>query len=126
MEIQPIQRTGGAPLPWQTNADVRDMMYEVRIKKNDAEKLMPCNNYHRLALRAYEELLRLRNYSWHTVKNYKYYFLFFMNAFPDRKPSGITKPEIMDFLVAFCKSDKWSSIAQNQLVNAIHPVGLKK
>ena len=46
-------------------------------------------------------------------------FLFFINYFPNRKPSSITKSEILDFFVAFRKSKSWSATSQNQLINAI-------
>ena len=73
----------------------------------------------RKALRAYVELLRLRNYSQNTIKNYRNWFEFFLRHFHDRKPSTISKNEILDFLVAFRKSSHWSATSQNQLVNAI-------
>ena len=71
------------------------------------------------ALAAYVELLRLKNYSPNTIKNYRNWFLFFINYFPNRKPSTITKIEILDFLAAFRKSESWSATSQNQLINAI-------
>lgn len=74
---------------------------------------------HFVALQAYVEFLRLKNYSTHTIRNYKNWFMVFLNYFPDRKPSTITKYEIMDFLVTYRKSEKWSSTTQNQLINAI-------
>ena len=74
---------------------------------------------HALALQAYVELMRLKNYSYHTIKTYRHFFLVFMSYFPDRKPSTITKNEILDFLVAFRNSKKWSYTSQNQLINAI-------
>ena len=77
------------------------------------------NNSQKLALNAYIEMLRLKNYSYNTLKNYRGWFIMFMNYFPNRKPSTITKNEIMDFLVHFRNSSKWSATSQNQLVNAI-------
>jgi integrase/recombinase XerD len=81
--------------------------------------------YHRLddvqqkALAAYVELLRLKNYSPNTIKNYRNWFILFLQFFPDRKPSSITKNQVLDFLVAFRNSKKWSATSQNQLINAI-------
>jgi site-specific recombinase XerD len=46
-------------------------------------------------------------------------FTFFLSCFPNRKPSTITKNEILDFLAAFRKSKSWSATAQNQLINSI-------
>ena len=89
------------------------------LLKNAPVKPMPCNSYQWLALRAYLELLRLKNYSVNTINVYRNWFIIFMNCFPDRKPSSITKNEIMDMLVRFRNSPKWSSTSQNQLINSI-------
>ncbi|MFI5218256.1 MAG: tyrosine-type recombinase/integrase [Bacteroidia bacterium] len=82
-------------------------------------KQAPSNNMHWLALQAYVELLRLRNYSLHTIENYHSWFLFFLNYFPKHKPSAISKNEILDFMVSFRNSNRWSATSQNQLINAI-------
>ena len=82
-------------------------------------KPMPANHTQVVAVKAYVELLRLKNYSANTLKTYKNWFIIFLNHFPDRKPSTITKYEIMDFLVHYRNSEKWSSTVQNQLINAI-------
>ncbi|MBK5284050.1 MAG: site-specific integrase [Bacteroidia bacterium] len=97
------------------------MQAALRIIKAPAVK----EHYHQLddmqqkALAAYVELLRLKNYSPNTIKNYRNWFILFLNHFPDRKPSTISKYEIMDFLVAFRNSSKWSATSQNQLINSI-------
>jgi len=77
------------------------------------------NPMHKKAIDAYVSLLRLKNYSENTVKNYKSWFQVFLNHFPDRRPSTITKIEIMDFLIHYREHEKWSSTIQNQLINAI-------
>lgn len=74
---------------------------------------------HLLALQAYVEMLKLKNYSPNTIANYRNWFIFFMNGFPEKKPSTITKNEILDFLVGFRNSEKWSATSQNQLINSI-------
>ena len=79
----------------------------------------PAPDTHRIALNAYIEMMRLKNYSYNTIKSYKNWFLVFLKYFSGRKPSTITKNEIMDFLVAYRKSEKWSSTIQNQMINAI-------
>lgn len=76
-------------------------------------------NTHLLAIKAYTEMLKLKNYSANTIKNYKNWFMVFLCHFPDHKPSNISKYEIMDFLVAYRNTEKWSSTIQNQLINAI-------
>ncbi len=72
-----------------------------------------------LAIRAYLEMLRLKNYSDHTIRNYRNWLILFLRHFPGHKPSAITKNEILDFLAAFRKSEKWSATSQNQMINAI-------
>ncbi len=77
------------------------------------------SSYHTLAIQAYVEMLRLKNYSVNTIRNYANWFAYFLRYFPDRKPSRISKNEILDFLVRFRNSSKWSATTQNQLINAI-------
>jgi len=72
-----------------------------------------------LAINAYEELLKLRNYSPQTIKTYTNWFQLFLRAFPEHKPSTITKQEILAFLLRHKNSQKWSATSQNQLINAI-------
>lgn len=75
--------------------------------------------YHVQALTAFIELMRLKNYSPQTIKVYKHWFTLFLSCFPNKKPSTITKVEIMDFLVLFKNSESWSATTQNQLINAL-------
>jgi len=74
---------------------------------------------HRVALQAYIELLRLKNYSPNTIKTYKYLFVEFLNYFQNQKPSTITKFQVMDFLAHRRNKNNWSSTLQNQMINAI-------
>lgn len=71
------------------------------------------------AVAAYVNLLRLKNYSESTISTYRNWFMFFLSHFPERKPSEISKNEIMDFLTAWREQGRWSATVQNQLVNAI-------
>ncbi len=77
------------------------------------------NSTHFSAVKAYVALLQLKNYSEATISNYRNWFTVFLSCFPDRKPSTITKKEIMDFLISYRHSEKWSATSQNQLINAI-------
>jgi integrase/recombinase XerD len=77
------------------------------------------NSYHALAVRAYIEMLRLRNYSKNTIRTYKNWFIYFLNHFKGRKPSSITKNQILDFMVIFRNNKTWSATSQNQLISAI-------
>lgn len=92
------------------------MPSQVLTQRNDSVNLTIT---HVAAIEAYVALLRLRNYSDLTIGNYRNWFTIFLTYFPDRKPSTISKAEIMDFLLAFKNSPKWSATSQNQLVNAI-------
>jgi integrase/recombinase XerD len=82
-------------------------------------KNYPSCDYHSFAFKAYVEQLRLMNYSENTIKNYSNWFLYFLRAFPDRKPSGITYNEIMIFLNKFRNGKSWSATSQNQLINSV-------
>lgn len=74
---------------------------------------------HRIALAAYIELLKLKNYSENSIKTYRNHFIHFLHYFSNRKPSAITREEIMDYLVKFRNRQNWSSTIQNQRINAI-------
>lgn len=87
--------------------------------KSGLMQASPLNKPQLLAVRAYEEFLRLKNYSPNTLITYKSWFIAFLQHFPNRKPSTITKNEIMDYMVYFRNSPKWSATSQNQLISAI-------
>ena len=74
---------------------------------------------HLLAVQAYIEMLRLKNYSENTIRTYRHWFILFLQCFANRKPSTIGKNEILDVLVKYRNSKKWSATGQNQLINAI-------
>jgi integrase/recombinase XerD len=83
------------------------------------EKPQLNSDTHELALHAYIELLRLKNYSENTISVYRNWFILFLRCFPHRKPSSILKHEIMDMLVRFRNSPRWSATTQNQFISAI-------
>ena len=72
-----------------------------------------------LALAAYVEMMRLRNYSDQTIETYKRHFIAFLVYHNHIKPSEISKGQIMDYLVMLRRKENWSSSHQNQVVNAI-------
>ena len=49
-------------------------------------KPMPINTTQTVALKAYIELLRLKNYSHNTIKTYSNWFIIFLNYFPEQNP----------------------------------------
>ena len=77
------------------------------------------NEPQKIALRAYYEMLKLKNYSYNTIKNYSNHFANFLLYFNNKKPSLITKNEILDYLVDLRNNESWSSTIQNQKINAI-------
>lgn len=79
----------------------------------------PNSRYLSPALEAIDNLLSLKNYSPNTRKNYRNWFILFLQSFPGRKPSGITQDEVMQFLVRFRQSPRWSASSQNQVISAI-------
>lgn len=77
------------------------------------------NNTHYMAVKAYENKLRLLNYSPNTLSVYLSCFGIFLSYFPNHRPSKITRDEIMQFLLQYCKKKTWSATGQNQFINAI-------
>jgi site-specific recombinase XerD len=74
---------------------------------------------HQKALIAFKGLLELKSYSMNTQRSYLSAFAFFLNGFPERKPSLLTKPEIMDWLLRMKRERGWSESYQNLQINAI-------
>jgi len=77
------------------------------------------NEMQHAAINAFIAMLKLKNYSNNTIKTYRNCFLIFLKNFPDRKPSGIQKAEIMDMLIRIYDSGNWSATSQNQMISAI-------
>jgi integrase/recombinase XerD len=95
-------------------------LYNIPNKATDEiSDFILINSYHEIALRAYVEMLRLKNYSSNTIRTYKNWFIYFLNYFNRRKPSTITKSQILDFMVTFRNNPKWSATSQNQLISSI-------
>jgi integrase/recombinase XerD len=74
---------------------------------------------HQKALAAFGGLLELKGYSLNTRKSYTSAFAFFLSGFQGRKPSGLQKPEIMDWLLQMKRERNWSASYQNLQINAI-------
>ena len=66
-----------------------------------------------------ERILRLRRYSFSTLKTYKTFFRLLLAFYPDRHPESLQKEDIMQFLLNSNQDRKWSESTQNQAVNAI-------
>lgn len=74
---------------------------------------------HREVVDAMQRQMLLKNYSANTIRNYRNWMNYFLNQFPNQKPSEISHVAIVEMLWQFKKSDKWSATSQNQLINAI-------
>jgi site-specific recombinase XerD len=92
-------------------------MNEKENTEPDEFIILPDTHYKAIA--AYIELLRLMNYSGNTINTYRNWFLMFLRYFNETKPSSITKAEIMNFLLHYRNSKKWSATGQNQLISSI-------
>ncbi len=77
------------------------------------------NTIQNLALKTYMETLALKNYSDNTIKNYRSHFIPFLNYFPEKKPSQITREEIINYLIYVKDKKNWSASEQNQAINSI-------
>lgn len=77
------------------------------------------NTIQELALKTYIETLILKNYSENTIKNYRSHFIPFLNYFSDKKPSQITREEIINYLMYVKSKKSWSASEQNQVINSI-------
>ncbi len=67
-----------------------------------------------------EQELTLKQYSWRTIKTYKYFFKEYTIWLGiNRHPNNQKKEDIKDFLYHWIKHKKASRSAQNQMVNAI-------
>lgn len=110
----------GNDIPWPDAPPViRRKTALVKTETTPVVKPSPQADSHKAAYDAYVALLKLKNYSANTIRNYSNWFLIFLQHFPGRKPSAITRTEILDFLYQYRQSSKWSATVQNQLINAI-------
>lgn len=85
------------------------------MKKN----IISFSSVQHLALEKYVDLLRLKNYSENTVTVYRNWFCVFLKNFAERKPSTITKEEVMRFIIELKNTTGLSATSQNQLISAI-------
>lgn len=71
------------------------------------------------ALKAYSDVLDLKNYSPNTIRNYNNHFEAFLNNHRNFRPSQITKKQITDYLIDAVRRRKVSASEMNQIVNAV-------
>ena len=66
-----------------------------------------------------EQWIRLKQYSYATLKCYKMYFRKFLLHFNEKPPQDITKAEISSYVYQLIQEKNISESAQNQIINAI-------
>ena len=71
------------------------------------------------ALILLEEQLRLRRYSYNTIKTYRSLFTSFLLHYPAHQPVEITGVQIKDYLLHLIQKKGISESTQNQVINAI-------
>lgn len=76
-------------------------------------------NMLRIAMKAYSDVLELKNYSPNTIKNYLSHFEAFLNSHRKFRPSEKSKKQITDYMVDAIKLRKVSASEMNQIVNAV-------
>lgn len=71
------------------------------------------------AIEELEQWIRLKQYSYATLKSYKLCFRKFLWHFNDIDPKEISKAQISDYIYHLIKEKNISESAQNQMINAI-------
>lgn len=79
----------------------------------------PISDWQQNAVTAFCDRIRLKQYSAATLKNYRWCFIVFLEAFPNHKPSQINKTEVMQFLVNYLNRHHPSASYYNQMINSI-------
>ena len=77
------------------------------------------NDYQLRAVNAFTELLQLKNYSYATLKNYRHHLISFITFYSGKKPSGITKEEVLKYMLFNNEKNKPSPSTQNVIINSI-------
>lgn len=85
--------------------------------KKKAKKKTPLK--HPEALVALEERLRLKRYSYATIKVYKSHFGSFLMQYNDVKPEEISEQQIIHYILQQIEERKISESTQNSIINAI-------
>lgn len=89
----------------------------MELKRKD--EIQVPDEYALKAMAAYIGMLDLKQYSENTKRTYVNSFRYFLRGFPGIKPSTITKPMIMDWMLKEMKEHHWSETNQNTMINAI-------
>lgn len=93
-------------------------VFEKAAQKNKVKKAAALPKYAR-AIEELEQWIRLKQYSYATLKSYKLYFRKFLLHFNGIDPKEISKSQISDYIYHLIKEKNISESAQNQMINAI-------
>lgn len=75
------------------------------------------------AMWAFAQKMELRRMSPSTYRTYGVYFKQFLAAHPNIRPEEITEDQIKKHIVSIVKKHNYATKTQNQIVNALKPVG---
>lgn len=97
------------------------------VKVEDLHDVSPsvvdntANEYENIeaALLQVEERMRLRRYSWRTIKSYKGYLRQLFLCYVDQNPAELTTKDIERFIQHRIEDLRWRSATQNQALSAI-------
>lgn len=92
--------------------------FEKAAQKNKVKKAAALPKYAR-AIEELEQWIRLKQYSYATLKSYKLCFKKFLFHFNGIHPKEISKSQISDYIYHLIKEKNISESAQNQMINAI-------
>jgi len=93
-------------------------VFEKVAQKSKVSKEAALPKYAR-AIEELEQWIRLKQYSYATLKSYKLCFRKFLWHFNDIDPKEISKAQISDYIYHLIKEKNISESAQNQMINAI-------
>jgi len=94
--------------------------FEIQAEEKKLQRShKPLNKLQLQAVEALETELRLRRYSYATVKSYRSCFRTFLASFEKHDPKHIKKEEILQYMLYQIKHYKISESSQNSIINAI-------
>lgn len=91
-----------------------EKLIQIPVQKEERPPLKFENEVIRL-----EEQLRLKRYSWRTVKSYRYAFRQYLAHFPEKDPKKMGEKEIRAWLLYLIDHKRVSESYQNQAINAV-------
>jgi integrase/recombinase XerD len=90
-----------------------------RAEPPAVKAVRPLAPHWREALHRTEEQLRVRRYSWRTVKSYLSHLRQFFSEHPELHPAEVSKEIVRQYIVHRGRRGEYSSSTQHQLLNAL-------